>query len=95
MKKWYSFDLVYCPVPFVISPWLSYKQSLDGSSKRLFQWLVHLKGSDNLKTIFKYETAKNQFSNLNLDLTLKKYSQIQTSKSFKIEIIILKKHVLF
>ena len=48
-KCLYSSDLLYRSVPLVVSSPLAYKQPLDGSSKRLFQWLIHSKDSDNLK----------------------------------------------
>ena len=56
---------------------------LDGCSKPFFQRLIHLKDSDNLK---QYKTAKNQFSNINSDLTLKNNIKLKLQKVFKLKL---------
>ena len=70
MRKWLcSSDLAYCPVPFVISPRLSYKHSFTWMFKTYISMANSFEKYWQFETTFKNETTKNQFSNLNLDLT--------------------------
>ena len=74
----YSSDLLCYSILLINSP-------LDGSSKRVFQWLIHLEHSNNLKLV-KYEKAKAQFSNSNLRLTSKNNTKFKLQKVLKLKL---------
>ena len=50
---------------------------------------------ERFKMIFKYGIAKNQFSNLNTDLVLKKISNLNLKNFLKLKLTSLKKDFFF
>ena len=62
MRKWLcSSDLAIVPSRLLSRPGFHINSPLHGCSKLIFQWLIHLKNSDNLKQHLKMKQQKINF----------------------------------